>query len=50
MHSKRVHRSRAELSLTAYQRRKGELFALPKAVNAEDDGPQMLMFDAEGQP
>jgi hypothetical protein len=40
----------AEVAKLNVQRRKGELVMLPKAVNAEDDGPQMAMFDAEGPP
>jgi hypothetical protein len=39
----------AEVAKLNVQRRKGELIVLAKAVNAEDDGPQMAMFDAEGE-
>ncbi len=39
----------AEVAKLNVQRRKGEFFALPRVVNAVDDGPQMAMFDAEGQ-
>jgi integrase len=39
----------AEVAKLNVQRRKGELFVLPKAANAENDGPQMAMFDADGE-